>query len=405
MKRRAAPFVVALLAACASPSSRVERLYDPYDGPAPYPSTRPHLDLPASNFAVVPSSGSDRLTVVDLDAEKALATTPIGRSPVVLDGPHQVVGHLQSRRLYTVFGYPTAVANAGNHSHGGSSRPGWVEALSLDDLAPLAEVRVDSNPGELAISDDGNRLVVTHFDLASAVAPDKTLDERRSTLSVVDPATMLPFGTPEPDKLLVCVAPHGIALSRPDAKTAFVACNGEDGIAIVDLDNRHDPITLVPVGEGARNTGAPAFGPYGVALSPDGSRLAIGSREAHDVRFLDVATKTMSSLAVPMLGEVYAPAWSKDGARLYVPTRGLDALVVIDSGTGSTVVQRLFDAATCSAPIEAALAPDGMTVHVTCEGTSSSPGAIVTLDATTLEVRGRVDVGFFPGRPFYSVGP
>lgn len=398
--------VAALLAACASPSSsQVEYVYDPYEGAAPYPSTRPHVALPASEFAVVPSSGSDKLTVVDLAGEKSVATTPVGRNPVVLDGPHQVVGHLPSRRLFTVLGYPTAFANAGNHSHGGSTQPGWVQALSIDDLAPVAEIRVDANPGELAVSEDGKRLVVTHFDLASALASDKTLDERRSTLSVVDPAAMLPFGTPEPDKLLVCIAPHGLALSRPDAKVAFVACNGEDSVAIVDLDNRHNPVTIVPLGDGARNTGAPAYGPYGVALSPDGTRLAIGSREAHDVRFLDVATSTMSALTVPMLGEVYVPAWSKDGARLYVPTRALDAIVVIDSVTGAQILQHPFDAATCSAPIEAALAPDGTTVHVTCEGTSSSSGAIVTLDAATLEVRGRVDVGFFPGRPFYGAGP
>lgn len=404
--KRAAPLVLVLIGACGSPSSsRIEHVYDPYEGPTPYPSTRPHVALPASEFAVVPSSGSDELTVVDLSAETTLAATPVGRNPVVLDGPHQVVGHLANRRLFTVLGYPTAFANAGNHSHGASTRPGWVQALSLDDLSPLAEVRVDPNPGELAVSDDGKRLVVTHFDLASAVAADKTLDERRSTISVVDPSEMLPFGTPEPDKLLVCVAPHGIALSRPDAKTAFVACNGEDGIAIVDLDNRHNPVTIVPLGEGARTTGAPAYGPYGVALSPDGSRLAIGSREAHDVRFLDVATSTISALAIPMLGEVYVPAWSKDGSRLYVPTRALDALVVIDSVTGSQILQHPFDAATCSAPIEAALSPDGATVHVTCEGTATSPGAIVTLDAATLDERGRVDVGFFPGRPFYGEGP
>jgi DNA-binding beta-propeller fold protein YncE len=389
-------FVLAVLS-CTRGETRVEHVYDPYAGPAPYPDLRPKIALPSGDFAIVPSSGSDSLAIVDLALGTAIATAPVGRSPVVLDGPHQVVADLGRRVAYVVESYPDAPESAGNHSHGSSVRPGFVQVLALDDLRAVGEVRVDPNPGEIAVSDDGKRLVVTHYDLAAALREDLPIEARRSTLAVIDPAAIQPFATPEPDKLLVCVAPHGLALSRPDAKKAFVACYGEDALAIVDLEDTHDPVVLVPTGTGT--------GPYGVALSPDGARVAIGTRNGKDVRFLDVASAAMEALVVPALGETYVPAWSPDGASVYVPTRALDAIALVDAKSGAVVKQRVFDAATCVAPLEVTRGSDPAVVHVLCEGTADAHGAIVTVDAATLETKARVDVGAFPGRPFVGRGP
>jgi DNA-binding beta-propeller fold protein YncE len=353
----------------------------------------------------VPSSGTDRIAAIDLGAGRAIATAPVGRNAVVLDGPHQVVVERARRIAWVVHAYPNATTTADVHSHGSSTTTGWVQGLSLDDLRAVAEVQVDPNPGEIAISDDGKRLVVTHFDLGAANAMGKTLDQRRSTLALIDPTGVLAFGTPPPDKLLVCVAPHGLALSRPDAKSAFVACYGEDAIGIVDLDDVTKPIVRVPVGPDAHTEGAPTYGPYGVALSPNGARLAIGTRSSNEIRFLDVASQSMESLVVPLGGETYVPAWSNDAARVFVPTRNVDALVALDATSGTVLGQRLFDAETCAAPIEAIASGDASTIYVVCEGTAARPGALVTLDATSLEVRARVEVGLFPGRPWIGRTP
>jgi DNA-binding beta-propeller fold protein YncE len=388
--------VACALVACSRGEARVEHVYDPYDGAA-YPEMRPEVELPAGDFALVPSSGSDAVSVVDLGAGRVTSTTPVGRSPVVLDGPHQVVADLSRRVAYVVHAYPDALESAGNHSHGSSRRPGFVQVLALDRMRAVGEVRVDPNPGEIALSEDGKRLVVTHYDLAATLAPGAPVESRRSTLALVDPSAIRPFDTPEPDKLLVCVAPHGLALSRPDGATAFVACYGEDAVAIVDLLDTHAPVVRVPIGE--------RTGPYGVALSPDGARLAVGTRGAKDVRFLDVPSRAMTPLVVPLAGETYVPAWSRDGATLYAPTRGLDGVARIDAKTGAVVGRRAFDAATCVAPLEVIVSGDPSTLHVVCEGTERQKGAVVTLDATTLETRGRVEVGLFPGRPFVGRGP
>ena len=150
--------------------------------------------------------------------------------------------------------------------------------------------------------------------------------------------------------------------------------------------------------------GPPAFGPYAVALSPSGARVAVSNRDAKELRFLDVARASMESLVVPLLGSPYFSAWSGHGARVFVPTRGLDALSAVDAATGAVLRTKVFDVATCAQPLEAIVAADPATVFVVCEGLADVPGAVLTVDATTLEVRARSEVGMSPGRSFLGRG-
>jgi DNA-binding beta-propeller fold protein YncE len=282
-----------------------------------------------------------------------------------------------------------------------------VQVVALDDLRAVGELRVDPNPGEIALSDDGQRLVVTHFDLTAASNAQATIDARRSSLAVVDPRTIQAFGTPEPDKLLVCVAPHGVTLSRPDGAKAFVACYGEDAVAIVDLVDTNAPVVRVPVAPSVVRdpaAGAPAFGPYAVALSGSGARVAVSNRDAKELRFLDVARSAMEPLVVPLLGSPYFSAWSADGAKVFVPTRGLDAIAVVDASNGAVLRTKVFDGATCVQPLEAIAGVDPSVLFVVCEGNGAVAGAVVTLDASSLEVRARTLVGMSPGRSFVGRG-
>ena len=400
-----------MVVACAScardDGAGVEHVFAPYAGPAAYPDLRPKLALPDGDFALVPSSGSDTLTLIDLGAGKTLGGAPIGRDPVALDGPHQVVVDRPRGLAFAVLSYPGSAASAGQHSHGSSNVPGWVQVLALDDLRAVGELRVDPNPGEIALSDDGARLVVTHFDLTTAANPQLTIAQRRASLVVVDPRTIQPFGTPEPDKLLVCVAPHGVTLSHPDGAKAFVACYGEDVVAIVDLVDESAPVVRVPVAATVvpdPPAGAPAFGPYAVALSASGARLAVSNRDAKELRFLDVAKSAMEPLVVPLLGAPYFSAWSADGAKVFVPLRGLDAVAIVDATKGTVMRTKVFDAAACQQPLEAIVAVDPTTLFVVCEGNVGVPGAILTLDATTLDIRTRTEVGAAPGRTYVGRG-
>jgi DNA-binding beta-propeller fold protein YncE len=402
-----AALVACASASCSHDDRAVEHVYDPYAGPPAYPNQRPKLALPDGDFALVPSSASDTLSLIDLGSGKAVGAAPVGRDPVAIDGPHQVVADRARGVAFAVLSYPGSAANAGQHSHGSSTVPGWVQVIALDDLRAVGELRVDPNPGEIALSDDGQRLVVTHFDLTTAANAQLTIDQRRASLAVVDPRTIQPFGTPEPDKLLVCVAPHGVTLSHPDGAKAFVACYGEDVVAIVDLVDTSAPVVRVPVAATVvpdPPAGAPAFGPYAVSLSPSGARLAVSNRDAKELRFLDVTKSAMEPLVVSLLGSPYFSAWSSDGSRIFVPMRGMDALSIVDAAKGAVIRTKVFDAATCSQPLEAIVPADSATLFVVCEGLGGVPGAILTLDAATLDVRARTEVGSGPGRTFVGRG-
>jgi len=150
--------------------------------------------------------------------------------------------------------------------------------------------------------------------------------------------------------------------------------------------------------------GAPAFGPYAVSLSASGARVAVSNRDAKELRFLDVAKSAMEPLVVSLLGSPYFSAWSADGSRVFVPMRGMDALVIVDAAKGTVIRTKVFDAATCSQPLEAIVPADPATLFVVCEGLGGVPGAILTLDAATLDVRARTEVGAAPGRTFVGRG-
>lgn len=392
------------LAACSKTKTETNHVYDAYAGPAAYPNLRPKLAAPDDDFALVPNSGSDSISFLDLGKGVVTGTAPAGRNPFTLDSPHHVVGDAKNGVAYVALAYPPT-SQTGQHTHGSSTRPGWIQKLSLEDLRPIGEVSVDANPGEIALSDDGLRLVVSHFDLKAAQRMDLPLDQRRATLALIDPSQVLPTDSPDPTRLLVCVAPHGIALSRPDAKTAFVSCYGEDAVALVNLEDTHAAVVLVPVGAAPGPPGAPAYGPYSAALSPSGKRLAVGNTESKDVRFLEVAARAMETLTIPALGAAYVADWSPDEARLYVPTQAQDAIAVYDATTGVVLKSRVFDAASCVRPNEASLGKDAAVLYVICEGDGVSPGVVLALDPSTLATRTSFPVGISPGRAFVRRHP
>lgn len=386
-------------AACTTTETEteVQHVYDPYEGEA-YPNRRPKLTPPAGDLGLTSDNASDTVTVLDLVNRSVLGAAPVGRSPVDIDGPHHLAGDRAKGLVYVALSYPAPAFAPGPHAaHGSSTRDGFVQRLALDDLRVLGEVRVDPNPGDIVLSEDGGRIAVTHFDLKKALGTGD-LESKRATLAIVDPTAILATGSPPARKIPVCVAPHGVAFSRPAGDLAFVACYGEDAIAIVDVTAEPAVIERIEVGPGAGPPGAPAYGPYSAVLSPDGARVALGCTESKDVRLFDVATKTMEPLVVTTLGAPYFAAWTPAGDKLYVPTQQPDALVVADAATGAELQSTFFDAATCVRPHEVVLGTGGAALYVLCEGDHVGPGAVLVLDPTTLEVQASLPVGAYPDR-------
>jgi DNA-binding beta-propeller fold protein YncE len=407
MRLRKSFQIAALMAAlaqvsCTEPEPIIQYDYDPHEGEV-YPDNRPKLTIPPSGMGVVSDSLSDTLSFIDLATGKRFATYPVGREPVTIDGPHHVVVDVQGGAVYVALSYPVLAGAVGPHAtHGSSTTSGWAQKLALDDLRVLGQVRVDPNPGEIVLSQDGKRLVVSHFDLKRALDNPTDLDAARSTIALIDPAALMPSGSPDPVRIPICIAAHGMVLSRPDGARAYVACYGEDALAVADLTNPSAEPKRIPVGPGA-TAGNPTYGPYGAVMSPDGKTIAVSSTVIKDVRFFDVATETFDDTkTIKTVGAPFFVAWSEDGTRLFIPTQQPDALVVADLSTSQQVDYRDLTG-TCGKPHVVELSGPS-DLFVVCEGDQKTAGDVLKVGVTTLDTVVTEKVGVYPDAFFRVAG-
>lgn len=390
---RAATAALILLATVHCGDRESQQRDVPFDGAA--------WEEPASPFApppmgagLVTDSLSDTLSVVDLGSGEVLRTVRLGRNPVDIDGPHHVVVDPAGGVAYVALSYPIPGGIGPHAGHGSSQALGWVQRLSLADLSVEAEIRVAKNPGDLVVTPDGSRLIVSHFDLARSTAVDADRESARAAIAVIDAAAWRGGATPQPRLIPVCVAPHGMALS-PDGAFLLVACYGEDAIAVVDLAT--ESVELVPVGAGG-GFGIVAYGPYALTISPDGARLAVSGLTSKDVRLFDLEGGTLVPAGDPVLlpGAAYFASWSTDGTTLWVPYQAPDGVARIEFGSPSQV--ELFPlgmGAGCLLPHEVeVLGPDRLAV--VCEGDHTERGALALLEVPGLEVVFSTPVGVFP---------
>lgn len=394
------------IAGCSEAPGTPPPAYAKYLGDA-FPNPYAKIPWPQHEFAITSDNGSDTLTAIDLQSHGVIAKLPVGRNPVDNDGPHHLAIDLKGNHVFVALAYPAPTTAPGPHArHGSSVLSGFVQRLDLATLRIDGELPIEPNPGDIVLSQDGKRLVVSHFDLARANQKTLSLHDRRGNISLIlDPGTLGDAAPAEPTLIRTCLLPHGIALTRPDGALAVVACYGEDSIALVDLNQPKLEPQLIAVGPAPGPTGTPVYGPYSAVLSPDGTRVAVGNTEKGDVRFLDVFAKTMQPLVIAngLPGKPYFMAWRADGAQLWIPTQQQDAIVRADAATGEILAARKFGADQCVRPHEAQLSKDDIDLLVVCEGghgglAAPTHGKVLVLDPQTLVTRAEIATGIYPDR-------
>ncbi|MBI2896913.1 MAG: YncE family protein [Deltaproteobacteria bacterium] len=383
-----------LLAACSSPEDRpVEWSLDESDF---WPSLGTYPGVGEGRI-VIPNGLDDTVSVLDLaavgsDDLAVIARVPVGLVPVEREGPHHVATALDGEHYYVGISNFVPGAGSGPHGvHGGGTASGHILKLRTSDNIEVASVRVDRSPGDVRLTPDGTKLLVSHFDLlriTEVLQAGGDEAEMVSKLAIIDPVTMT-----RETLIDLCPAAHGIVIS-PDGARAFVSCL-DDGLAIVDVASEAHEVTRVTVVPQPGSVSAPACYPYALTRSPSGDSVWVSCYSSGQVLRYDVEAGAMDeSLDIRLPGPAAFGTFAADGT-LIVPYQMVNGLAFIDPATGDLDTLDL-PADLCVAPHMARFTDDDERLLVVCEGDHASPGNLLVMDPETREVERSVELGIFP---------
>lgn len=354
------------------------------------------ITIAPARAAYVTNNGSDSISVLDRDGDgDAVMHVPIDLEPDEHEAPHHLAIDPVGKKMFVALAFPPAPSKTKDPhaSHGGGTDRGRLARLDLANLAVTEEVDVDENPGDVVLTHDRARVIVTHFDMrramdvaAKGAASPATMFAH---LVVLDAKTMSRI-----DSRAVCTAPHGVAVTKDD-KTAFVACYGSDELAVVDLASPGLPTSRIPLGSSPGVPGVPRYGPYSATLSPDETFVVVADLEGQDIRVYDRAEKKFASArTVSLAAKAFMPAFI-DAKTIIVPTQAPDGLAKVDVATAKVTSRGALTKAECALPHVVKVAKDGR-VFLVCEGDHVAPGSVVELDRESLAVKKRWQVGVYP---------
>jgi YVTN family beta-propeller protein len=360
---------------------------EPAAGPVDaFPNRRPQYEAPGHLLGYVANRSSDTISVLDLDQMAVVGTAPVGLDPVENDGPRHVIVDPSADVAYVVVAYPQSVPGSHDTAAGATERASYLLALALSDFSLLGQLRLDPQADEMALSTGGAQLDIVHDDTLRALQPVDVAQRRAALDLVADPAG-LAGGTPAVRSVTVCVAPTSVASVA--GNRAYVACSGEDTLAVVDTANA---VVLAQVPAGSANVNQP----YAVVADPSGQRLLVSNQVARTAVLFTasdapVATATFSLTGVPTFA-----VWIADD-QVLVPTQSPSGIARLDTTTGAVVQAVSYSDDVCLNPSEASVSPDGR-LFLVCEADHYAPGAVVQLDPETLGVVASVPVGIYPDR-------
>ncbi len=130
------------------------------------------VSIPTARAAYVTNNGSDSISVLDRDGD-VVTTVSVDLEPDAREAPHHLAIDVADRRLFVALAFPpppnTEKRKDPHASHGAGSDLGRLARLDLGSLAVTDAVDVDENPGDVVLTHDRARVLVTHFDMKRAM--------------------------------------------------------------------------------------------------------------------------------------------------------------------------------------------------------------------------------------------
>ena len=373
-------------------------------------SARPVPAVSGEARLLVTNNLDDTVSVISLDELVAggegaeIARFVVGGVPLEREGPHHLAVSADGKFGYVGISNFVPGAGSGPHGvHGAGTAQGRALVVDLDTQRTILDERVDRNPGDVRLTPDGQRLLLTHFDLlkVSAAAADDvfdgpTLDAR---LAVLDARTL------ERQAMIdLCPAPHGIAITN-DSETAVASCQSDEA-AVVDLDT--GSVVRVSLLDAPGTAAAPVCGPYAVTLTSDQRVAMVSCYNSGELIGVDVAGGARSGDVVVMPGHAVFGSVAPDGT-MAVAVQDSDGVAFLDddNATATLGITRFVSLTpdVCTLPHATLWVDDGAHLVVVCEGNKRDAGSVIVLDTATGAVLGQVPVGRFPDDLALQVKP
>ena len=257
-------------------------------------------------------------------------------------------------------------------------------AISPDGLLGVVTVYGAQVPGNtLAIIDMRARTIARSIDLGTFRRPHDVafLPGSSSRVVVTSEAAQrivevdVMTGTVTGQVETGAAGSHMLALAA-DGRTLFSANLGSSNISQLDLGER---AFVRHIAVGPR--------PEGIAITPDGKEVWVGSNEAGTISVVESAGGTIVA-TIPGLGVPYRITISPDGRWAAVPDPEGNRVHILDV----TTRRLLGEIAVGGSPRGVEIAPDNRTAFVTL----GPEGTVVVVDLDSRKVLGRHNVGTAP---------
>ena len=210
------------------------------------------------------------------------------------------------------------------------------------------------------------------------ITVSNNVSEDNGTVIIEDYGTVMVINTAT-NKVTVTVPvgsdPYGVAVT-PDRTKVYVANQGSDTVSVIDTAT-NTVISTVDVGNY----------PKGVAVNPDGTKVYVTNYYSNTVSVIDTSTNTVTA-TVSVGDGPNAVAVSPDGKNVYVVNFDSNTASVIDTST-NTVIDTVIVG---PHPQGIAVSPDGKNVYVA----ETSNNTVSVINTSTNTITAIVSVGSMP---------
>jgi len=247
----------------------------------------------ADRFAIVPSEGDNKISIVDLNAEKVLKTLPTGTTPHAIAFTKEGKGYVNNR---------------------GSKELTVIDGNKFEVLKTIV---LPATSFQIALSPDGNTLAVAYKDALKLSFIDTTTDAITNTLSIGK-------------------EPEGVFKGAMMKHSYW----SKDGAYVYALDNVNSTVVKIDVKANAIKTTITLPGPtHYLHLSPDGKLLyAVNEAEkaGTSVTLIDSETdKVLKDIPIPLeageQGLLHHGDFTKDGKYFFVCNEGGRTVAIMDT--------------------------------------------------------------------------